>query len=190
MILRLRAWALWLPILILSGCATVPEPQALRPGEIERSGRFALLVQDPQTSDQSLQGRFFWQDTQQGLTLDLSSSLGITLARIEVQPHQSVLIVPGEEPVVADTADDLLIKVFAEPIPIHALRDWMQGRLSTTLRTSEVKRDTDLRLTSFKAGDWQIDLSRYDEQGPTFLSLSQQAGARVVSLKLIVDAQP
>ncbi len=190
MIRALLSWTLGFSVLVLSGCASVYAPQNLQLGEWVRSGRFSMLVQDPQKPDVFLQGRFFWQDLQQGLTLDLSSPVGVTLARIEVQPKQSVLKVPGEPPVSASTADELLVNVLAEPVPIQALRYWMQGRLSSTLQAYQIQRDSDQRLTSFKAGQWSVSLSRYDEQGPTFLSMTQNINQRVVTLKLIVDAQP
>ncbi len=190
MILVLRNWALGVCVLVLSGCASVYTPQTLQPGEMVRSGRFSMLVQDQQKPDEFLQGRFYWQDLQQGLTLDLSSPVGVTLARIEVQPKQSVLLVPGETPITATSADELLINIFSEPVPIQALRDWFQGRLSTSLQATQIKRDSDQRITSFIAGQWLVSLSRYDEQGPTFLSLTQKLTQRAVTLKLIVDAQP
>jgi len=188
--LMLRHWVLGVCVLVLSGCASVYTPQTLQPGEMVRSGRFSMLVQDHQKPDEFLQGRFYWQDLQQGLTLDLNSPVGVTLARIEVQPQQSVLLIPGETPISAATADELLINIFSEPVPIQALRDWFQGRVSTSLQAFQVKRDSDQRITSFRAGQWLVSLSRYDEQGPTFLSMTQKMTQREVTLKLIVDAQP
>lgn len=190
MIQVLRTWVLGACLLVLSGCASVYTPQDLQPGELLRSGRFSMLVQDPQKPDAFLQGRFYWQDLQQGLTLDLSSPVGVTLARIEVQPQQAVLLVPGETSVTATTADELFVKVFAEPVPIQAMRDWMQGRLSASLQAFQIQRDSDQRITSFRAGQWSVSLSRYDGQGPTFLSMTQKVTQRAVTLKLIVDAQP
>jgi len=186
----LRKWAFGVCVLVLSGCASVYTPQYLQPGEMVRSGRFSMLVKDALNPDEFLQGRFYWQDLQQGLTLDLSSPVGVTLARIAVQPQQSVLLIPGEAPVMAITADELLVKVFAEPVPIQAMRDWLQGRLSQSLQAFQIQRDSEKRITSFRAGQWLVSLNRYDEQGPTLLSMSQKTTQRAVTLKLIVDVQP
>jgi outer membrane biogenesis lipoprotein LolB len=116
--------------------------------------------------------------------------VGVTLARIQVQPSQSILQVPGEDAVVAPTADELFTQVFTEPVPIQAMRDWMQGRLSQSLQAFQIKRDSEMRVTSFRAAQWFVTLSRYDDQGPTLMTMTQKTNQRAVTLKLIVDAQP
>jgi outer membrane lipoprotein LolB len=186
----LRTVALIFVIFLFSGCAGVYTSRDLQLGEMVRSGRFSMLIQDAKRPDEFLQGRFYWQDLQRGLTLDLSSPVGVTLARIEVQPEQSVLQVPGEEAVVAPTADELLTQVFAEPVPIQAMRDWLQGQLSQSLQASQIKRDNENRVISFRAAQWSVTLSRYDDNGPTLLAMTQKINQRAVTLKLIVDASP
>lgn len=181
---------LWFACLVLAGCATVQESGVKGPDEIERSGRFAFVIKDEQRPDESLQGRFYWLDTQQTLRLDLSSPIGVTLARVNVAPDLAVLFIPGEPAIEARSADELFIKVFAEPIPIRAIRDWIQGRLSASLHATQVQRDSAFRVSSFKAGQWHVELSRYDEQGPNLIAMTQVSGTRTVSLKLVVDGQP
>jgi outer membrane biogenesis lipoprotein LolB len=186
----LRTAVLIFVVFLVSGCASVYSPQDLQSGEMVRSGRFSMLIQDAKRPDEFLQGRFYWQDLQRGLTLDLSSPVGVTLARIQVQPSQSILQVPGEDAVVAPTADELFTQVFTEPVPIQAMRDWMQGRLSQSLQAFQIKRDSEMRVTSFRAAQWFVTLSRYDDQGPTLMTMTQKTNQRAVTLKLIVDAQP
>jgi len=58
------------------------------------------------------------------------------------------------------------------------------------LHASQIKRDNENRVISFRAAQWSVTLSRYDDQGPTLLAMTQKTNQRAVTLKLIVDASP
>src|SRR3546814_16283358 len=78
--------------LLLTACAT---PQRIgvdaHTEAFDRTGRFALNVQNFGGQRDAVQGGFAWHDDGRMLVLDLANTHGSTLARVEVSPGQAVM---------------------------------------------------------------------------------------------------
>jgi len=153
----------------------------------ERQGRFALRSQAPMEPPNAVQGNFQWQQTTDGWVLSLNSPMGTTLARLSVDLTGAVLRMPDAPDQRAGSATALLRQALGEPVPVDALEDWIQGRLGNTRGIGNVTRDESGRITGFTQDDWQVTFERYDDKGPTRMTLSSQRQGREVVLRLVVN---
>ena len=172
-------WVVW-----LAGCAS----PALAPGSdretFSRSGRFAVVVEQAAQDTQAVQGGFLWRDEGRRLTIDLSNPFGSVLARIQIEPGRAELTRSDGSREIADSPDALLAQVVGQALPVAGLRDWLQGRHAGA---AQVKTDSEGRLASLSQLGWQVQLSRYDAQGPTLLQLARSDGGQQVRVRLALD---
>jgi outer membrane lipoprotein LolB len=184
---RYRTWLACSLVGLLTACAT-PSRIAGGPAQaFERVGRFAVSATGYGSSPQAVQGGFAWNDDGRTLRLDLSNPLGNILARVQVQPGESVLTRADGTPERAADPDGLVEQVLGSVIPVAGLRDWLQGR--TGARPVEsLRKDKDGRIGGFVQNGWHVELSNYDAQGPRLLRLVRDAAGRHVSVRLVVDA--
>lgn len=176
--------ALW-----LAGCATPPpaiDMAATQAGLFERSGRFALRVDEADGRQEAVQGNFTWRDSGSQLALDLTSPLGGTLARVDVTASGARLTESNGRETLADTPDELVARVLGNPIPVAALRSWLRGELPAQPPATLTERDAAGRPQAYAQLGWQVRITDYDDLGPTRLQLSRNAaGGRTIHLRLV-----
>ncbi|NYT86885.1 outer membrane lipoprotein LolB [Pollutimonas harenae] len=187
---RSRAW--WcagLLALLLTACAT---PQRIGMGSdteaFDRTGRFALNVQNFGGQRDAVQGGFAWHDDGRMLILDLANPLGSILARVEVTPGKAVMTRSNGEQERAEHPDALVELVLGSPMPVAGLRDWLRGETGLD-RAEEVQKNEAGQITEFRQSGWRVQLSRYDSQGPRLLQLNRNDSNRNISLRLVIDSQ-
>ncbi len=170
---------------LLAACAA---PQRIDgPGPaFERQGRFAVNLQPAGAAPYAAQGGFAWRDDGRLLRLDLVSPLGSILARIRVEPGQSVLERADGSRDSAPTPDELLALVWGHPMPVSGLRYWLRGEAAPGL-VVDAQRDARDRLSSLRQDGWEVSLSAYDDQGPGRVRLSRLDEQGQWRLQLIVD---
>jgi outer membrane lipoprotein LolB len=151
----------------------------------ERSGRFAVNVNEAGRSPEAVQGGFSWRDTGRVLRLDLVNPLGTTLARVTVDGSRAVLEKSDGSTETAPTADALLEKVMGVSLPVSHLRSWLRGQPGPS--AVNVERDAEGRAASFSESGWQLRLSRYDAEGPGLLRAERRDGSRQISVRLAAD---
>ncbi len=172
----------------MAACAVAPRDQAPQTqGSLERTGRFAVNVEDTLDRRESVQGSFLWRDTRDGLTLQLMNPFGSILAEVQVRPGQAVLTRSDGSREFAEHADELVAQVLHSPVPVAGLRDWLQGRVDRERATS-VNDTGQGSVSSFVQDGWRVSLSRYDSLGPTLLQLNRQDGSRRIRIRLAIDA--
>ncbi len=170
---------------VLAACATPSAIQGPATDAFQRSGRFAVSVDDLDGASQAVQGGFAWYDAGQHLILDLANPLGSTLARVEVFPGRAVLTRADGSMQEAVTADALLEQVLGAAIPVSGLRGWLKGDINPFLAQRLQKDDGGTR---FVQEGWSVVLSRHDAQGPRLLHLTRTEGLRSISVRLVIDA--
>ncbi len=187
----------WLAVLlaavVMAGCAT-PPPVVAPAGSVEsgvlwRTGRFAVNVEELGGKQHAVQGGFTWRDAaREGLTLDLNSPLGAALARVEVAPDGSaVLIEANGTRTPADSADDLVARVLGSPIPVAGLRHWLRGQLPGAHEAQILQTDTQGRPTTFVQGGWRVQITEFDAIGPVRLQLQRnEPGNRNINARLVM----
>ena len=77
--------------------------------------------------NESLSGKFSWQQSAQRTDVSLATPLGQTIAQIEVTPGAARLTQGGQPARVATDIDTLSAEALGWPLPVSGLRDWLQG---------------------------------------------------------------
>lgn len=184
---RAVSWLLGIAIsATLAGCAAPARIGGEAPA-FERTGRFAVNVNDPAGSPEAVQGGFAWRDTGRRLQIDLVNPLGSTLARVTVDEGGAMLQQADGKIERAHDADALLAKVMGTALPVSNLRDWLRGRPGRG-DTQAMERDAEGRILSFVQGGWELRMSRHDALGPGLLRLDRRDGTRQISVRLAMDA--
>lgn len=175
-------------VLLASGC------QTLAPARAERSyeGRFALTATLGDHRD-SANGRFTLAVRSDGLTLDLASPFGTTIARIESSPGIARLIVPGNADASRsdpDGLDALTQHALGWRLPVGGLSSWIDGHPApefTAAARTAVSGDV------FVQQGWTISVvERFDGGSPRQLKMERTAEGEspAMSVKLILDHPP
>lgn len=127
--------------------------------------------------------------------LELSSPLGTTVARIEVEPSGARATGAQMQEVRGADANALTEKLLGWPLPVSGLADWIEGRPAPS-RVARVEREG-ARIVLLEQDGWTIRLSEYSEvtgatDRPRRLVLERPAAANTPSvlLRLIVDDEP
>ena len=175
----------WLALLcfsaLMAGC-TGPSPINEGGGPaFERTGRFSLTAESPGRQPEAVQGGFAWRDDGRSLRFDLSNPLGSVLARVRVEPDQAVLERSNGQLEYADDPDALAARVLGEAVPVSGLRYWLQGRSGLNNAQPQPQ--------ALQENGWEIQLSRYDAQGPRLLRLNRQDGGRRIQMRIVIDSQ-
>lgn len=177
-------------LIVLAGCATqTPSTTNSAAGldELLRHGRFAVRAEEPNQAPEAVQGGFVWRDKQGRLTLDLTNPFGNILARVSVEPGQATLTQSSGETLRATDPDGLVQQAIGQRVPVRDLREWLRTPLRAAPSMHEIKRDDQGRIFSFSQSGWEVELSRFDEQGPRLLILSRNEGNKQLVIRLIVD---
>jgi outer membrane lipoprotein LolB len=193
--MTLRSWngvrraAATAAVLMLAACAApLKDGAGTARGVYERTGRFAVNVEDAPEHRESVQGGFVWRDAANLLTLQLVNPFGSTLAEVRVGPGRAELIRGDGSRDYAEHPDDLVAQVLHSPVPVAGLRHWLRGRVDRERATAVVENAQSV-VSSFEQDGWRVGLSRYDDQGPTLLQLSRRDGSRNIRIRLAVDAR-
>jgi outer membrane lipoprotein LolB len=136
---RPRRSALRSPLLlalVLASCKTVAPPVAPGPDASIYSGKFSLHVTGAER-EQSMSGRFALTVVRgaamapSDVTLDLSTPLGTTVARIRSGPDGATVVLPdhgGLRTEQGADADELSQRVLGWSLPVAGIGDWIEGR--------------------------------------------------------------
>lgn len=165
----------------------------LPPAERQYSGRFSVVTTSGEKRDTAT-GRFDLAVEGRAITLDLASSLGTTLARIEVDGKGAHLTVPGNSgtrEVHGADSEALTYEILGWPLPVAGLGDWIRG-LPVPGRPFTARAGT----AGFDQDGWTVVvLERFaGANGAPRLLLFERlevAGlAPQISLRLVLDESP
>lgn len=117
-----------LAVVLLAACATLAPP---REAQRIHQGRFSVTATWPDRTENT-SGRFSLSVHSDGLTLDLASALGNTLARIETDANGARMTAPAANGVMQQvrgpSADALAEQVLGWSLPVSGIADWIVGR--------------------------------------------------------------
>jgi outer membrane lipoprotein LolB len=114
----------------LSGCKTVAPEPAPSADALNYSGKFALHVTGTERQ-QSMSGRFALTVIRGEVTLDLSTPLGTTVARIRSGPAGAAVTLPDHGTLRTEQgadANELSQRVLGWALPVSGIGDWIEGR--------------------------------------------------------------
>lgn len=174
-----------LATVLLSACTTVPTREAQR----VHQGRFAITASWPDRTENT-SGRFSLSIHSDGLTLDLASPLGNTLARIDTDPVGARMTAPaagGEvQRISGPNADALVEQVLGWSLPVSGISEWILGRPVPARPYRSVQDGA-----AIEQDGWTIRvLDRFEASGaPRRLTFERVAAAPspAVTLRLVLD---
>lgn len=179
--------------LAMAGCASVP---GAPPTGLEHSvtGRFSVSAQGNGHSDNGA-GRFRLTTAGPTLTLDLSTPLGTTLARLERDAQGVRLTAPRDNGAMTTMQgldpEALLQEAFGWAIPVDGLADWVVGRPAPA-SAAQVQRDAAGNVRTIEQSGWTIEIQeRFAGPSGTprrLLATRPASGpAPSLSLRLVLD---
>ena len=179
-----RAFASVVFVALVSACATTPPS----PADRSYTGRFSATTTLREQRD-SVSGRFNLEIRGQNQVLELSSPLGTTVARIEIEPGGARVTGAQMREVTGPDADAMTEQLLGWPLPVSGLTDWIEGR-PTPNRSGRIERDAG-RVTLIEQDGWTIRFPEYFDSTarPRRLVLERAALANVpsVTLRLVLD---
>lgn len=173
----MRALAALLLALLLAACASAPRA----PAEQRWSGRFSALATQGEWRE-SVSGRFLLEQRGLRYSLELSTPIGGTVARIESGPEgasaRGLQIAETHGP----DAEALSQELLGFALPVRGLPDWIQGRPypGPSQRSDEI----------LEQDGWRIRVLERDSQGEPRRLLFERAespDAPAVRLQLVLD---
>ena len=174
----------FLLVTLLTACAT----PILAPPDRAYSGRFAVTTALGEQRE-NVSGRFNLEIRGPQQIVELSSPLGTTVARVEIEPGGARATGGQMQEVRGADADALTQQLLGWPLPVSGLADWIEGRPVPT-RVARVEREGG-RVVLLEQDGWTIRLPEYSEATarPRRLVLERLAAANTPSvvLRLIVD---
>lgn len=170
--------------LAATGCATTP---VTVPDRVY-TGRFSAIATRAEKRE-TLSGRFSVEVRGSHRTIDLSTPLGTTVARIEVGPDGARASGAGVREVRGTDADALTEQLLGWRLPVSGMPDWIEGRPAPG-RPARVEREGS-RPVLIEQDGWIVRLSEtFEPSGrPRLIVLERPAASLApgVILRLIVD---
>lgn len=172
----------------LTACTTLPPA---RLAERVHQGRFAVTAVWADRQE-NVSGRFTLSVRADGLTLDLASPFGNTLARIDTDAQGARMLAPAANgsihAVDGANADALAEQVLGWSLPVSGIGDWIIGRPAAQ-RAFRWFDDNEPRI---EQDGWTIRvLERFEGSGaPRRLNFDRPAsptGSPAVTLRLVLD---
>ncbi|MFT5642800.1 MAG: outer membrane lipoprotein LolB [Janthinobacterium sp.] len=184
---------------LLAGCSTLMAPStppsstpvAPYRDAIALSGRMAVNYQKDGRNE-SLSGKFNWQQSANRTDVSLASPLGQTIALIEVTPDAARLTQGNQPARVAADIDALSAQALGWHLPVSGLRHWLQGYAlsadGTRFRASPENNNVTTRDGwRLHFVSWQDDAASVPQ--PKRIDAERSTGDQV-ALRIVIDGQP
>ena len=177
---------------LLAGCATPPPASSNRVApyseSIELSGRISVNYQKD-GKNESLSGKFNWQQSAARTGVSLASPLGQTIAVIEVTPGVARLTQGGQPPREAADIDALSAQALGWPLPVSGLRDWLQGH-AVSLDGSRFRASPQHNSVTTRDG-WRVNFVAWQDEAAQLPQPKRIDAERAgqVAIRIVIDDQ-
>lgn len=183
-----RGWLAGALGALAAACASLPPAT----GGVNYTGRFALIVTG-EDRHESVSGRFALTVDRSDVTLDLSTPLGTTVARVQSGPAGARLTVPsgsGLRTAEGPDPEALSQQVLGWTLPVSGIRDWIEGR---PVPGHPYRLDPgEAGAAQLEQDGWTIHFPPRDTDGHIRrldMSRPQQPDAPAVSLRVVLDQE-
>jgi len=175
--------ALMACVLALTACGTPSHPP-----ERTYNGRFSATAHGA-TAGNAVSGRFTVEVQGSRQVIDLTTPIGTTVARIEIEPGRAVATGPQLQTTTGPDAETLVERLIGWRLPVSGLADWLEGRPEPT-RPARIQYDGS-RISIIEQDGWTIRIDEYSAatSKPRRLSMERpvSSGQPAVLVRLVVD---
>lgn len=178
-------------LLLVSGCASLPQPEAqgdwdarrAKLQELDRwilSGRVAVAA-----GDEGFSGGLSWRQDGSRAEVTLRGPVGGTVLSIRMDGDNLSVTNPQGETVDGDSARELVAERVGSELPIALLRYWLVGAPGPDLPHQE-SLGTDGRLATLDQAGWQVRYDRYRSAGALSLPARLDVTKDALRLRIVV----
>jgi len=127
-----------------------------------------------------------WQNQERQYTLDLSGPFGQGRLLIRGKPGRVTLQQPGEAPLMADSAEDLIYQTTGWTLPVMHLAYWVRGVPAPHHPVARLELDESGRLAELQQAGWHIQYQNYQTvpAGNSLLQLPGRVTAEYGDIRL------
>lgn len=157
----------------LTGCSTMQSinPVNLFSSETPRKcvdtvsirGRFSIQYK-LDGREESLHGKFGWDQSPENTVVTLMSPLGQTMAKIELTPQMATFTAPNRAPASAPDAEELIKSRLGWTLPVSGMKGWLQGCATDSRGQSFIATPKSPQVIT--RDGWQINYASWID-GPT-----------------------
>lgn len=116
-----------------------------------------------------------WQQDRGAYRINLLGPMGMGVARIEGDGDEVTLNLPGQPPVTASSADDLLLATIGLDIPVKPMRYWVRGKPAPgTWRKTP---------SGIRQHGWNIEYLEFEDELPVRMRLTRPEVRMVMVVK-------
>lgn len=126
-------------------------------------GKLSVIEQQ-----QAVTGYLTWDQIDDNYDLFLSGPFGQGSSHLIGNEQYASLSIGGKEPVLAESAEQLMQQYLGWQFPVLDLRYWVKGQASPNSQATEV-RDAMGLLESLHQHGWDVQFSRYQRKDNTWL---------------------
>lgn len=178
-------------LLLVSGCASLPQPEAQGDWEARRAelqeldrwtlnGRVAVAA-----GDEGFSGGLSWRQDGTRAEVTLRNPVGGTVLSIRMDGDDLSVTDPRGETVDGDRARELVAERVGSELPIALLRYWLVGSPGPDLPHQE-SLGTDGRLATLDQAGWQVRYDRYRSAGSLSLPARLDVTKDALRLRIVV----
>lgn len=182
-------------VMLLAGCATVPESVSLPAidswdartevlGDLENwqfRGRIAVKA-----GDEGFNGKFNWSQQGDAFNATVGGPLGMGTVRIQGDGRTVVLTdKDGAETILQDAELELRYR-YGWTIPVGSLRYWALG-IPDPAEQAVTEVDNDGRLVRLEQRNWVVEISRYREGGGQQMPRILSATNPDTRVRMVID---
>ena len=157
----------------LTGCSTMQSinPVNLFSSETARQcvdtvnikGRFSIQYK-LDDREESLHGKFGWDQSPGNTVVTLMSPLGQTMAKIDITPQMTTFTAPNRAPASAHNAEELIRSQLGWTLPVSGMKGWLQGCATDSRGQSFIATPKSTQVIT--RDGWQINYASWID-GPT-----------------------
>ena len=92
--------------------------------KVNIKGRFYILYK-LDDREESLHGKFGWEQSPENTVVTLMSPLGQTMAKIEITPQMTTFTAPNRTPASAPDAEELIKSQPGWTLPVSGMKGWL-----------------------------------------------------------------
>ncbi len=164
-------------LVLLSGCATTPEPVSSVDVEVLWASRQTVLSQlqhwkmegriAVQLDEQGWQAGMHWHQQNDRYQMDMLDPFGRKVARLTKGAQGVDLRLSKGESAHAANAESLMQRLLGYSLPVSGLRYWVLGIPDPQNHTHQIRLDAAGRLAWLEQSGWEVSYQRYHQHSTT-----------------------